>query len=146
MDFRLDRIVTLYLARPLQTSSNGPRQGIPILMYHSIADKEEGGIRAYYRTATHPLVFILQMGILRNEGYSVLLLKDAVAQLERGVVSGKYAVITFDDGFRNIYSSAFPILKEYAFPATVFLPSAFIGDSSRRFHDEDCLSWGEVRE
>ncbi|HDZ00151.1 MAG TPA: polysaccharide deacetylase family protein [Nitrospirae bacterium] len=34
-----------------------------------------------------------------------------------------YAVLTFDDGFRNFYTQAFPILQKYGFGATVFLPT-----------------------
>jgi len=70
--------------------------------------------------------------------------------------------ITFDDGFRDFYTKAFLVLRQCGFTATVFLPTAFIGDPRRRFsprrgstpspantHPSDtmeCLTWGEVRE
>jgi peptidoglycan/xylan/chitin deacetylase (PgdA/CDA1 family) len=55
-------------------------------------------------------------------------------------------VITFDDGFQDFYASAFPILSRYGFSATMFLPTAYIGVTSRSFNGRECLTWGQVRE
>jgi peptidoglycan/xylan/chitin deacetylase (PgdA/CDA1 family) len=67
-------------------------------------------------------------------------------------------VITFDDGFQNFYTEAYPILEQHGFTATVFLPTAFIGDIRRVFAPRsstlhaprstsfECLTWPEVRE
>jgi peptidoglycan/xylan/chitin deacetylase (PgdA/CDA1 family) len=71
--------------------------------------------------------------------------------------------ITFDDGFRDFYTEALPVLAEHGFRATMYLPTAFIGDSRRTFAPHggsrrlstlnsplstafDCLTWSEVRE
>jgi peptidoglycan/xylan/chitin deacetylase (PgdA/CDA1 family) len=64
--------------------------------------------------------------------------------------------ITFDDGFRDFYTHAFPILQQHGFSATMYLPTAFIGQSRRLFRpstlnsqlstDHECLTWDEVRE
>jgi hypothetical protein len=56
-----------------------------------------------------------------------------------------YVVITFDDGFRDFNTNAFPILEKYGFTATMFLSTGFINNGSR-FKGEKCLSWDEVRE
>jgi peptidoglycan/xylan/chitin deacetylase (PgdA/CDA1 family) len=58
----------------------------------------------------------------------------------------KVAVITFDDGFRDFLTEAWPALAEFGFGATVFLPTAFIGRERRCFKGRECLTWGEVRE
>lgn len=55
-------------------------------------------------------------------------------------------VITFDDGFRDVYTNAFPVMSEYGFSATVYLPTAFIGTAARAFKGTECLTWDEVRE
>ncbi|MCD4812026.1 polysaccharide deacetylase family protein [bacterium] len=58
----------------------------------------------------------------------------------------RYAVLTFDDGFRDFYTEAFPILQKYSFSATMFLPTAFIDNKRLKFKGKECLSWEEVRE
>ena len=58
----------------------------------------------------------------------------SIIEIFKGIKNGiipKYAVgLTFDDGFQNNYSVAFPILKHYNFPATIFLTTDFIGNNS----------------
>jgi peptidoglycan/xylan/chitin deacetylase (PgdA/CDA1 family) len=55
-------------------------------------------------------------------------------------------VITFDDGFQDFYANAFPILSRYCFSATMFLPTAHIGETTRTFKGVECLTWRQVRE
>lgn len=64
----------------------------------------------------------------------------AASTLSRAVV------ITFDDGYRDFYITAWPILKKYDLPATVFLPAGFISERRKRLKGRECLTWEEVRE
>ncbi len=59
--------------------------------------------------------------------------------------STKPVVITFDDGFQDFYSQAFPVLNKYGYHATMFLPTAFIGDTPLKFKGVNCLTWNQVR-
>lgn len=146
-EFRLDRLVTLYLMRPLRRLGPPSETSIPILMYHSIADEDESAVGAYYRTATQPRVFAAHMAALHDAGYSVIGLSEAVRRLANPSLNTRGSVvITFDDGYRNIYTDAFPILEHYGFTASVFLPTAHIGEGNLEFKGKSCLSWGEVRE
>ena len=64
--------------------------------------------------------------------------------------------ITFDDGFRDFFTEAFPILENHGYTATMFLPTAFIGDTRRCFRPstinyqpstrKECLTWTEITE
>ena len=147
MKLRLDRLVTLSCVQPCLKFLAVKDQSVPILMYHSITDEDESAVRAYYRTTTSPSVFALQLQHLRDQGYASWSLADAVNHLQtEGVPGGRFVVITFDDGYTDFRRHAFPILQEYGFTATVFLPTAYIGDSPISFKGRECLTWAEVRE
>jgi peptidoglycan/xylan/chitin deacetylase (PgdA/CDA1 family) len=145
---RLDRTLTLSVARPLVNTGLGSIKGVlPILMYHSISDDPETGVAPYYKTCTSPEVFERQLRWLSDSGIRSVGLKD-VAQIltRRDAKCEKAVVITFDDGFRNIHTHALPVLEQYGFTATVYLPTAFIGDRRRSFKGQECLTWSEVQE
>lgn len=114
-------------------------------MYHSISDKIKRGVHPYYETSTSPHVFAEHMKFLYENNYKVLNLCDVENYLKNDI-NQKTVVITFDDGFRDFYTDAFPILKTYDFSATVFLATAFIGEERKKFLGKECLSWGEVKE
>jgi len=44
-------------------------------------------------------------------------------------------VITFDDGYRDLYQHAYPVLRDFRLPAVIYVPSAFIGTDRRLCHD-----------
>jgi peptidoglycan/xylan/chitin deacetylase (PgdA/CDA1 family) len=50
-----------------------------------------------------------------------------------------YALLTFDDGYLDNYSRAFPVLKEFEVPAVFFIPTGFIGSAKLPWWDE--IAW-----
>jgi peptidoglycan/xylan/chitin deacetylase (PgdA/CDA1 family) len=60
--------------------------------------------------------------------------------------SRRAVVITFDDGYVDFMTSAWPTLERLNFTASVFLPTAFISDRRRSFKGRECLTWAEVRD
>jgi peptidoglycan/xylan/chitin deacetylase (PgdA/CDA1 family) len=145
---RLDRTASVSLLQPmLRAGLLRAKPGIPILMYHSISDDPEPDASPYYRLTTSPARFREQMRWLRDGGYSVIDLAEALRRLELGLPDAERSVVlTFDDGFRDFMSHAWPVLAEFKFTATVFLPTAFIGNSQRCFKGRECLTWPEIRE
>jgi len=151
---------------------------LPILMYHSISDDAEAGVHPYYRVCTSPRRFAEQIQWFKQAGYRGVTLCEGLAWLRgisplragRGEGQGdvsrpspssdlppssqRVVAITFDDGFQDFYATAWPILREHGFAATVYLPTAFIGEQRRRFApstshlpvQRECLTWSEVRE
>ncbi len=146
MSLRIDRLATLYVADPLRRCGLSSQGSIPILMYHSIAEEDELGVHPYYRTATATSVFASQMESLQQAGFSVISPTEAIRRFREPESTEKSVVITFDDGFHNFYTNAFPILNRYGFAATMYLPTAHIGQTHPRFKGKECLSWDEVRE
>ncbi len=140
---RLDRFISRQVVHPF--CGSGSAEYLPILMYHSIADEAERGVSPYYRIATSPEIFRQHMQALKSNGYRAVDLKTAVTALLNGPKE-KLAVVTFDDGYKNFLTAAVPVLKQFNFTATMFLPTAFIGKDRRSFKDRECLTWNEVKE
>ncbi|HUY12644.1 MAG TPA: polysaccharide deacetylase family protein [Terriglobia bacterium] len=143
---RADRLATLCLFHPLRRLVRPRRQTIPILMYHSVSETNNRGQHPYFETATTPQVFQEHVKFLHDNGYRTASLDEAVSALQNaGGDLAKRVVITFDDGYRDFYTHAFPVLSAYGYGATVFLPTAFIGESPLKFKGVECLTWSEVR-
>lgn len=60
--------------------------------------------------------------------------------------NNSYVVLTFDDGFEDFYTEAFPILQSRGFACSVYLPTAAIGNSEPGLKKKKHLSWNQVRE
>ena len=145
INFRLDRILTLYLFRYItkKKTPSGEKR-IPILMYHSISDEKEK-THPYYQVNTSPAVFEMHIRYLHENNYKVIDLKDLEKCFNTDDQS-KFVVITFDDGFRDFFTNAFPLLAKYRFTATVFLPTGLINNERSSFKGKECMTWDEVRQ
>ena len=146
--FRLDRFLTLYFFQPLLKRNRLQTEAvIPILMYHSISDDPEPGISSYYRITTSPKRFREHMVWLYERGYSVIGLDEALRQFEiKKTNLNHHVVLTFDDGYYDFLNQAWPILENFGYTATVFLPTAFIGEDRLQFKRRHCMTWSEARE
>jgi peptidoglycan/xylan/chitin deacetylase (PgdA/CDA1 family) len=111
------------------------RSRLVILCYHGVALEDEH--------RWHPSLFITAEGfrgrlrLLRDRGYAVLPLGEAVARLFEGLLPPRAAAITFDDGLYDFHAEAFPALRAYGFPATVYLTSYYCQDQ-RPVFDSAC--------
>ncbi len=95
---------------------------MPVIMYHRvIEDKdEEKGVHGTYITVEK---FEEHMKYLKDKGYKTVTFEDLKNgnyrhRFDRG---NKWIVLTFDDGYKDNYTHAFPILKKYGFKATIYL-------------------------
>src|SRR5580704_10339931 len=118
---RFDRSVTLCLSRPLQSIGLRPRDSrLPILMYHSISEGRESARSAYYKVCTSSRRFAEQMQNLADTGWQGVSLREGLEMLAgRKQIAGRPVAITFDDGFHDFYTAAFPLLNQHGFSATM---------------------------
>ena len=108
---------------------------IPILTYHKFCLGESTD--EYTINIDH---FKQQMDYLKENDYRVITVAQLLECIENNFFPEKPIVITVDDGFKSVYTLAFPVLKEYGFPATLFLYTDFLANGSNQ------LSWSEIKE
>ncbi len=101
------------------------RDSLTILLYHGVAPKADYGIYNYRGKFIPPEVFSWELDYLKKH-YTVLDLDEAIKKLQTNSLPSYSAVITFDDGYRNFYEYAFPLLKQHGLTATFFIPTDFI--------------------
>lgn len=95
---------------------------VPIVMFHRVE-----AVGEYKPNSINPKTFEFQMEYLAQHQYNVIPLSELVEAIRSNKqLPPKTAVITFDDGTEDNYTIAFPVLKKYNFPATIFMVSGFI--------------------
>ncbi len=109
-------------------------QTVPVLAYHGVS-KNNAGERVVAEKA-----FRSQMRYLRENGYHVIGLDQLMDFLDfSGQIPKRSVVITFDEDLRSVYEIAFPILKEYGFPAVLFVRTDRVGNTGS-------LTWKQIAE
>jgi peptidoglycan/xylan/chitin deacetylase (PgdA/CDA1 family) len=115
--------------------------GVSVLVYHSI---DRSG--SYMSTSNE--MFRAQMEWLRDHGYRAVSMRQ---RFEEPPGDGpRTVVLTFDDGLENFAQEAWPVLREMAFSATVYVPTAFVGTEAGWYPDYGlprmpCMGWHTLR-
>lgn len=108
---------------------------VNILVYHHVSESTPAS------TSISPDMFRTHMQLLKDEGFVVVDLVDAVEKLRNNEpVPDNAVAITFDDGFRNIHDNAWPILKEFDYPFVMFIATDSIDDGFG-----DMMTWDHLR-
>ncbi|MFH0732420.1 MAG: polysaccharide deacetylase family protein [Candidatus Omnitrophota bacterium] len=108
---------------------------MPILMYHSVSEKGDDSLCVSQDS------FNRQMAYIKWKGYNVISLDELVEGIKnKKAFKRDTIVITFDDGYKDNYKYAHPILKKCGFSATIFVASNAIGKEKER------LNWQEMIE
>lgn len=108
---------------------------IPVLMYHAVDQNDK-----ITKLSVSPKGFERQMKFLHDNKYNVVPLDRVVAYLHnKERVPPRTVAVTFDDGFYNNYQYAYPVLKKYNIPATIFVIVGQIGQPGY-------LEWSQIKE
>lgn len=133
------RLVKQVLALPLPRVT---AQGATLLIYHRVG----GGSPDERDIATG--AFRQQMAELGR--HRVLSLDGALDELDGGSSAASF-VITFDDGFGDVYANAWPVLREHGLPFTLYLCSGLVGgtmkwEGSTASAPGSALDWDQIEE
>jgi peptidoglycan/xylan/chitin deacetylase (PgdA/CDA1 family) len=110
---------------------------IPILMYHyirTVDDPEKDIIGA--KLSVTPAHFDTQMKWLKNEGYITVNPEYLLSPVK---LDKKPVIITFDDGYLDAYTEAYPILKNYDFKATFYIITDYVNSPYY-------MTWDQIKE
>ena len=127
---------TNFLSKEIQKGgiklSTFPKHEVAILTYHRVSDIQDNWslnpikIESFEK---HLKFFIKKFNVISLEK-----LVNLINNKES--IPPRTLVITFDDGYKDNYSNAYPLLKKYKVPATIFLTTNFIGNNDLLWHDK----------
>jgi len=120
-------------------TTDGPAaegSGVTVLIYHRFGEDK------YPTTNIGVARFREQLEYLKDNGYTVIPLQQLVLFLREGTkLPGRSVVITIDDGYRSVYEEAWPVLRDYGYPFTVFVYTR----ATEKRHG-NYMTWDQVRE
>ena len=130
----------LIVGHPREEAASAPLpaaeddEKVLVLNYHMVN-------RMFISLAIDPEDFDWQMKYLVDHGYHTISPEELYAFLEgKGTLPDRPVLITFDDGYVDNYTNAYPILKKYNLKATIFIVTGFV--SERKGY----LTWDQLRE
>jgi peptidoglycan/xylan/chitin deacetylase (PgdA/CDA1 family) len=120
--------------------SSGRSITVPVLYYHYVGDNPNPADKARDSLSITPDRFEEEMAYLSNNGYNSVSLETLYNALKgNGGLPSKAVILTFDDGYKDFYFNAYPILRRYNIQATVFIPTGLMGTSYY-------LTWDQIKE
>jgi peptidoglycan/xylan/chitin deacetylase (PgdA/CDA1 family) len=117
--------------RAANVTITGPRSlPVPILTFHHVhVPPDPSSTDKYFYD--DPGVFARQIRYFADRGYTAVTLRQVFAFWRgKGSLPKKPLVITFDDGYRSVYTNAAPVLAKYHWPAVLNLISSWLGPHS----------------
>jgi peptidoglycan/xylan/chitin deacetylase (PgdA/CDA1 family) len=110
-----------------------------VLCYHRFEDKPKDAL------AIKPADFEAQMQALKDSGISIIPMEDFLAwrRGEKGIPE-KAAIISIDDGYLSGYNVAWPILKKFGYPFTMFIYTDYIKGGPKS--GGQSISWDQLAE
>ena len=131
-----DRVIVPLQPPPPGGVTTRGYQTVPVLCYHNFSLTESG------KMIVKRSDFEAQMKFLKDKGYHVISLNQLIDFIRyKAPIPSKSVVITIDDGWRSTYDIAFPVLKAYGYPATLFICTDMINNPKKI-----TLNWDEVGE
>lgn len=116
----------------------GPCVLLPTFLYHHIQSHESAVEKKQTALTVYTDIFKEQMEYLKSKGYNVVSMQDLINFFDSGTpIPPKSILLTFDDGYQDFYTDAYPILSALGFRSTMFTVTGLVNNS-------DYLIWDEI--
>jgi peptidoglycan/xylan/chitin deacetylase (PgdA/CDA1 family) len=118
----------------------GPCVYLPTLMYHHVQPASVAAEKKQTALTTDEAYFRKQMQYLKDKGYQTVGMTNLIDFFDNGgTIAKKSILLTFDDGYDDFYQYVYPILKEFGFKATIFVPTGLMDNPGY-------LTWYQIQE
>lgn len=115
---------------PLAIHPQAKRGSVAVLVWHDVV---VGKKQVWFDTTLD--IFQKQLGTIKQRGFHVVTLGALAKHLTDGApLPPRSLVLTFDDNTKGLYDNAFPLLKKYGFPATLFVHTDYVGVRTVKEH------------
>lgn len=116
----------------------GPCVYLPTFLYHHIQSRESAVTKKQTTLTVYTDIFRQQMQYLKDKGYNIASMQDLVNFFDAGTpIPPKSVLLTFDDGYQDFYTDAYPILSGLGFKSTMFTVTGLV-------ENPDYLIWSEI--
>ena len=121
-----------------QIKPGAAKDYVAVLMWHDVvADKKE----VWFDTTVAELK--AQLGAIKRRKFTVISMETLVKHLTEGTpLPPRPLVLTFDDNNLGLYENAYPLLKQYHYPAAFFVHTDFVGVTTSKAH----CTWEQLKE
>lgn len=135
--------------RPLtfneMNSLYGPCVRLPVLMYHHVQSRESAQAAKQTSLTVFTDVFQTQMEYLKNNNYITVDTVELANFFDSGIpLPSRSVILTFDDGYQDFYTDAYPILNRLGLKSIVFLPTGLMQNPGYLTWDEISVMKGNV--
>ncbi|MBV8046822.1 MAG: poly-beta-1,6-N-acetyl-D-glucosamine N-deacetylase PgaB [Paludibacterium sp.] len=150
--FKTILLCWLLLCGPLASAAGNPNARLIILCYHEVSESDVGLSDPY---AVNVKLLAQQLSWMRGQGYHFVSIDQILADRNGGApLPDKSVLLTFDDGYRSVYTKVFPVLRQFNAPAVIALVGSWLAprpDQEVKYGDlwvprNRFVTWAQVRE
>ena len=120
-----------------------PSLSLPVIMYHNVSKNSKllGKYTISQKEFEEDLIY------LKNQGYTTVGIEDLIAYEYNNInLPENPIMLTFDDGYFNVYRYVLPILKKYDSKAVVSIIGEYVDKSSKSLYSDPYLNWTQINE
>lgn len=130
----------IVLANTVTPAYKGYCLNVPVIYYHHVQPMVEARAKGKESLTVDNRIFESQMAYLSLKGYSAISASQLTnALIAKSGLPAKPVIITFDDGYSDFYTYAYPTLQKYHLVASLAIPTGLLGNAGH-------MSWDQLKQ